>query len=49
LVDTFLRFGQNSFEEQQAATVLAAFQKSFAQIREKYEPIGRKRLKSKTE
>jgi hypothetical protein len=30
LVDTFLRFAQNSFEEQQAA--LATFQKSFAKI-----------------
>jgi hypothetical protein len=29
--------------------LLAAFQKSFAQIWEKYEPIGRKRLKFKTE
>jgi hypothetical protein len=29
--------------------LLAAFQKSFAKIREKYEPIGRESLKFKTE
>jgi hypothetical protein len=45
LVDTFLGFAQNSFEERQATS--DTFQKSFAKIREKYQPKGRKRLKFK--
>jgi hypothetical protein len=47
LVDTLVGFAQNSFKN--SRRLLVAFQKSFATIREKYEPIGRKRLKFKTE
>jgi hypothetical protein len=43
LVDTFLGFAYNSFEEAQAE--LAAFKKSFEKIREMYQPIERKGLK----
>jgi hypothetical protein len=45
VVNTFLGFAQNSFEELQAAT--CRFSKEFSKSREKYEQIGRKRLKSK--
>jgi hypothetical protein len=43
LVDTILGYAQNSSEKRQVATVLIAFQKSFVKIRERCEPIGRKK------
>jgi hypothetical protein len=49
LVDIFLEFAHNSFEKRQAATVLAAFQKSFVKIWEMYDPQGRRGLKFKRE
>jgi hypothetical protein len=42
LVDIFLRFAHNSFEEQQAAT--CRFSTEFRKNREMYQPIGRKGL-----
>jgi hypothetical protein len=38
-VGTFFGFADNSFEERQAAT--CPFQKTFAKVREMYQPIGK--------
>jgi hypothetical protein len=40
LVDTFLRFVQDSFEKREEAT--RHFSKSFVKMLEMYQPIGRK-------
>jgi hypothetical protein len=47
LVDAFLGFAQNSFEERQAAA--CRFSKEFCESRELYQPIGRKGLKPRRE